>query len=403
MTIQLGTPCEVRCIAVALLLGLLCCFDVDAVATASDAEASEYTCYPSVFVFGDSRSDVGEVQASLPFSFLSASPPYGSSYFGRPVTRFSDGRLPIDFLAQAFNIPFLSAYLQGINSDFRKGINFAASSGNARPVQYKGVIFHLQAQVQQYKWAKHLASDAGAIGDGTISKGPVASSFDQGLHIINIGENDYRKGYFNNLSYEEVAKSIPDVVGNITLALENLYESGARKFLVFNIPSEGCKGFLLAQFPGSSPGDYDRLGCLRAMNNITQQHNARLKSAVDDIRGKHPDALFMLADDYGFNLDLIENPEKYGFKYTIQACCGVRPTPYNYDPARSCGHPDATVCSHPSEYISWDGIHPTEHQNRLQALAFLSGRFIDPPGALAGHCKPNFTDFKEQIPVADQR
>uniref|UniRef100_A0A453EGI6 GDSL esterase/lipase n=3 Tax=Aegilops tauschii subsp. strangulata TaxID=200361 RepID=A0A453EGI6_AEGTS len=57
--------------------------------------------YDSIFSFGDSFSDTG----NNPVVFAASSvfdpvtrPPYGSTYFGRPTGRKSDGRLIIDFI-----------------------------------------------------------------------------------------------------------------------------------------------------------------------------------------------------------------------------------------------------------------------------------------------------------------
>ncbi|CAK7340784.1 unnamed protein product [Dovyalis caffra] len=53
--------------------------------------------YPSVFNFGDSNSDTGDLAAGL--GFLLA-PPNGQIYFKTPTGRFCDGRLVVDFLSK---------------------------------------------------------------------------------------------------------------------------------------------------------------------------------------------------------------------------------------------------------------------------------------------------------------
>jgi hypothetical protein len=49
----------------------------------------------AVFNFGDSNSDTGGFWAAFP----SQPSPFGSTYFGHPVGRASDGRLVVDFLS----------------------------------------------------------------------------------------------------------------------------------------------------------------------------------------------------------------------------------------------------------------------------------------------------------------
>jgi len=50
--------------------------------------------FPAIINFGDSNSDTGGFAAA----FIQPPPPYGITYFNRPVGRFSDGRLIIDFI-----------------------------------------------------------------------------------------------------------------------------------------------------------------------------------------------------------------------------------------------------------------------------------------------------------------
>ncbi|EXB52721.1 GDSL esterase/lipase [Morus notabilis] len=77
--------------------------------------------FKAIFNFGDSNSDTGGFWAAFP----AQSGPFGMTFFNKPVGRATDGRLIIDFLAQALGLPFLSPYLQSIGSDFRHGANFA--------------------------------------------------------------------------------------------------------------------------------------------------------------------------------------------------------------------------------------------------------------------------------------
>ncbi|KAI0491702.1 hypothetical protein KFK09_025962 [Dendrobium nobile] len=65
------------------------------------------SCYTSIFSFGDSITDTGNLLLSNGDNCLSGRLPYGETFFGRPTGRFSDGRLIIDFIAEAMGIPFL--------------------------------------------------------------------------------------------------------------------------------------------------------------------------------------------------------------------------------------------------------------------------------------------------------
>jgi hypothetical protein len=55
--------------------------------------------YTSMFSFGDSLTDTGNLVVSSPLSFsIVGKYPYGMTYFHRPTGRCSDGRLVVDFL-----------------------------------------------------------------------------------------------------------------------------------------------------------------------------------------------------------------------------------------------------------------------------------------------------------------
>lgn len=62
----------------------------------TEGEEDKSRCFPALFSFGSSVADTGSL-ATL-FSLQPTQyPPYGSTFFGKPANRFSDGRLLIDF------------------------------------------------------------------------------------------------------------------------------------------------------------------------------------------------------------------------------------------------------------------------------------------------------------------
>ena len=71
---------------------LLPCLALLLLAGAASGQAQKYN---AVFNFGDSNSDTG---GRIAAGFEPMPPPYGSTFFGRPTGRNSDGRLIIDFI-----------------------------------------------------------------------------------------------------------------------------------------------------------------------------------------------------------------------------------------------------------------------------------------------------------------
>jgi hypothetical protein len=57
-------------------------------------------CYSTIFGFGDSKTDTGQMQTAFPFQSPAEFWPYGKTFFGRPVNRYCDGRLVIDFMSE---------------------------------------------------------------------------------------------------------------------------------------------------------------------------------------------------------------------------------------------------------------------------------------------------------------
>lgn len=89
-----------------------------------------YAKVPAIIVFGDSSVDAGnnnQISTILKSNF----PPYGRDFYGgQPTGRFSNGRIPPDFISEAFGIkPMIPAYLDPFYDikDFATGVCFASA------------------------------------------------------------------------------------------------------------------------------------------------------------------------------------------------------------------------------------------------------------------------------------
>jgi hypothetical protein len=61
--------------------------------------------------------------------------------------------------------------------------------------------------------------------------------------------------------------------------------------------------------------DYDRVGCLRGVNDVARHHNALLLAALGGLRAKHPRATIIFADFfYDPILQILENPNCFSKK-----------------------------------------------------------------------------------------
>lgn len=86
---------------------------------------------PAIIIFGDSSVDAGN-NNFIPTVARSNFEPYGRDFpGGKPTGRFCNGRIPTDFISEAFGIkPYVPAYLDPMYniSDFATGVSFASAA-----------------------------------------------------------------------------------------------------------------------------------------------------------------------------------------------------------------------------------------------------------------------------------
>ncbi|KAF7021782.1 hypothetical protein CFC21_034674 [Triticum aestivum] len=335
--------------------------------------------YTSMFSFGDSLTDTGNLLVSSPLSFnIVGRFPYGMTYFHRPTGRCSDGRLVVDFLAQAFGLPLLQPYLSR-GEDVRQGVNFAVGGATAMdPPFFEGIgasdklWTNLSLSVQLDWFDKLKPSLCG-------SPKSCKKYFSRSLFLVGeIGGNDYNYAFFKGKTLDDAKSYVPTVSSAIIDATERLIKAGAMHLVVpGNLPM-GCSSAYLTLHPGRSRSDYDAVGCLRTYNDFAQRHNAMVQQKLQVLRLKYPKARIMYADYYGAAMSFAKNPKQFGFKQgPLKTCCGGG-GPYNFNPKASCGVRGSSVCADPSAYANWDGVHLTEAAYHAIADSILHGPYTSP-------------------------
>nr|POE57596.1 esterase [Quercus suber] len=351
--------------------------------------------FPAIFNFGDSNSDTGGLSASL----ITITPPYGETYFHKPAGRASDGRLMIDFMAKSLGLPYLSAYLDSLGTNFSHGANFATSASTIRlPTKIIPAggfsPFYLDIQYSQqfvqFKSRSQMIRKKGGIFATLMPKGDY---FSKALYTFDIGQNDLGEGFFGNMTIEEVNASIPDIVNKFSINVKNIYNLGARSFWIHNTGPIGCLPYILANFPSAQRDSY---GCAKSYNDVAQYFNHDLKEAIVQLRKDLPLAAITYVDVYSVKYSLFTKPKEYGFELPLVACCGYGGM-YNYSSSVGCGG-TITVngsqifvgsCERPSVRVNWDGIHYTEAANKFVFDQISTGAFSDPPIPLKMACHNN--------------
>ncbi|XP_014517622.1 GDSL esterase/lipase At1g54790 isoform X3 [Vigna radiata var. radiata] len=340
--------------------------------------------FPTVFNFGDSNSDTGALIAA---GFESLYPPNGQTYFQIPSGRYSDGRLIIDFLMDAMDLPFLNAYLDSLGlPNFRKGCNFAAAAATILPATSSSLCpFSFGVQVSQFLRFKARALELIAKGRKFDKYVPDENIFEKGLYMFDIGQNDLA-GAFYSKTLDQILASIPAILLELEKGIKNLYDQGARYFWIHNTGPLGCLPQNIAKF-GTDASKLDELGCVSSHNQAAKIFNLQLHALCTKLQGQYPDSNVTYVDIFSIKSNLISNFSRYGFEQPIMACCGFGGPPLNYDSRVSCGETKtfngttitAQACNDSSEYISWDGIHYTETANQYVASQILTGKYSDPP------------------------
>eukprot|EP01018_Ginkgo_biloba_P027657 Gb_41803 [translate_table: standard] len=396
-----------------LLLFLLLVCDGDHFCTgelSNNSTSSKPHCFKALFQFGASLFDTGNAAIAFPQqAFQPTRQPYGSTFPGRPARRFSDGKLIIDHLADAFKVPLIRPYLDSIETTVEKGSNTTSTVKTKIKDYRNGVCFSVALATAlsvsdllvtgigrpnmtlnpltldvQYHWFKTFRKRAFAGSPTKPTKSailrPNPKVFATALYLPGeFGVNDYRVGLLSGLTVSRLKHRVPSVVRKIVKLIKKLHGFGARNFLVIGVPPQGCSPFYLTLLKGPK----DEFNCLSDINEIHQLHQSHLKTALQALRTSLPDSDIIFADYYGAYMSVIRHPAKYGMHVTSVACCGGG-GPYNYNPQAVCGTPLSKRCSNPENHVFWDDFHSTDAFNNIIANKFLSGEFLDPSHAKLG-------------------
>jgi phospholipase/lecithinase/hemolysin len=277
--------------------------------------------YSTIYSFGDSLSDVGNIYA-LSLHALPASPYVGG--------HFTNGSIWVQDLAAQLGLPSPQPSVLGGN-DFAYG---GAETGAEALHQQSPA--DLPSQLVQFT---------------TIHPLPAANA----LYTISIGGNDVIDAVAAySADPARATADITQAVANETAFVAALAADGARNFVVLNvpdlgkIPSETARGPQTAQVASSLSAFYDA------------QLSASLSSlAVKDHLNLH------LVDTYSLLDQGIANPSAFGLTNVTQP---VWTGTYN-NPASGTLNANGAA---QNGYLFFDGLHPTATGHQLLATAAYS-------------------------------
>ena len=329
---------------VAALLAVL--FSASAIALPTD--------FSKLYVFGDSLSDTGN-DLLLSGGNIPPTTRYDNG-------RFSNGTVWIETVADAFGInpshfvPSLSPNATPANFLAGYSLNYAYG-GSATGIENKvpGDALSVRGLLGQVADFTTLVAAAGGTSDPAHS-----------LYTLWSGGNDYLLA--------GVATGVPApadpvaIVGNVRSSIQQLYDLGARNFLVPMLPDLG--GIPIVALGGDS--------ARASASFISLTHNNLLKATLHDLLAVDPGIRIYAPDIFSLFDAVLADPATFGFTHATT----------ELGPATGCLILPPLVCTAlPTGfdglgYAIWDEEHPTQKMHALIAQAALAAEAIPEPSSL---------------------
>ncbi|GMH05160.1 hypothetical protein Nepgr_007000 [Nepenthes gracilis] len=321
------------------------------------------------FVFGDSLAEVGN-NNYLQYSLAKSNYPwYGIDFVGgRATGRFTNGRTIGDIISAKLGIasppPYLS--LSPYDDALLGGVNYA--SGGAGILNDTGLYFiqRMTFDDQINCFGKTTEAIKAKVGKAAAEK-----LLREAVYFVGIGSNDYVNNFLQPFMADGQQYTHNEFAGLLISTLEQqlvrLYELGARKVVLHGLGPLGC---IPSQRERSRRGR-----CLRMVNKWVQHFNSLVYNLVVKLNGHLPASEFAHADTYSVVLNLITNPQAYGFKVSNTSCCNVDTT------IGGLCLPNSKMCSDRRDFVFWDAFHPTDAANVILADKLFSSLFSATPTA----------------------
>nr|XP_051225212.1 GDSL esterase/lipase At1g28590-like [Lolium perenne] len=326
------------------------------VLAAAQPARADRACYTRVFSFGDSITDTGNYRFVFTNDNGAHAPwPYGETYFHKATGRSSDGRLIVDFIADALGLPFVPPYWGGHSAEyFAGGANFAVGGATALSPEFlreNGVplatdTVHLDMEMD---WFRDLLKQPNLLCPNDFTD--CTNMMEKSLFLVGeIGGNDYNEPLLSEMPIEMVRNLTPSVVAKISATITDLIGLGAKTLLVpGNLPI-GCVPNYLMVFKSDKKEDYEsETGCLRLMNEFSKYHNRFLLDELEKLRNLHSGVSIIYADYYGAAMEVYLSPKKFGIDFPLVACCGGEGF-YGVSATVRCGNGEYMLCDDPRKY-----------------------------------------------------
>ncbi|KAJ4961368.1 hypothetical protein NE237_021278 [Protea cynaroides] len=369
---------------------------------------------PALYVFGDSLVDSGNNDFLKTYTQANYSP-YGIDFSVGATGRFTNGNTIADFIAQLLGLPMVPPYLglsEAQKNQTLTGVNYG--SGSAGILRETGLAggenLCLEEQVKMFR--KTVQS---YLPRNFETQDELLRYLSKAIFVVEIGSNDYINNYLKPQLYNSSLVYTPEQFGALLVHqlkqyLTDLYNLGARKFIIFGIGPIGCipasvnKQKLrnarnkdkdqLRSHPenglhrtlqevittiittlqrSSLSGRDDKYSttCTEDENQLVTYFNTGLPVMLEELTAMLQDSTFVPIEVYALSYDTVQNPSKYGFT-DRGPCCVVGGN------GTSLCLMDVLPCADRSKYIYWDSFHPTQQVNSIFADLCLNFSYDSP-------------------------
>ncbi|XP_010244275.1 PREDICTED: GDSL esterase/lipase At5g03610-like [Nelumbo nucifera] len=296
--------------------------------------------FSKLFVFGDSYADTGNNRKSEASSWHQ---PYGITFPGKPVGRYSDGRVLTDYLASFVGIksPVPYRWRNVATKRLRYGVNFAYGGTGVFDTLVPDP--NMTTQIDFFQQLIH---------DGVYNKSNLNSS----IALVSLAGNDYTTYMAKNGTAEGLSAFTISIINQLAINLKRIQGQGVKKVAVTAIEPIGC----LPQSAASS--SYQQ--CNETNNMAAMFHNLLLQQAVEKLNNETKGSTFMVLDLFNAFMSMFnrqkDHPGIMKFGNLLKPCCVGTSAEYSCGDIDENGVKKYTVCENPESTFFWDDVHPSQ-------------------------------------------
>lgn len=255
--------------------------------------------FKNLVVFGDSLSDQGNLFAAT------------SGYPPAPYKdgRFSNGPVWVEYLVQSLDIPGL--YLNYAYAGAQTGETNVDGT-------YPGFLTQIRSYVNQLESSRNYPSAFAMPADT--------------LFVVAIGANDFWQ-------VSDISAAINQAITNIKTGITELLQTGAKNFIITNIPD-------LGKTPRFNKNNIQSLQASQLIGAFNQS----MTQMLDEFETANPDLTLNRVDIFSFLGDIVDNHETMGFSNALDA---------------QLDKDKGTIGE--GSFVFWDEVHPTTKTHKLFA------------------------------------